>query len=198
MSKAIVFAILCKVIGKKAICYTENSENFESRVSQYRATLRHNKCDESFTDLQRLWNIYGESSFEFKILFEGTKEEARQIKNQLLLETPKNLLFNKKRKVWDQKDQVGCVYAIIYLRTGKMYIGSTNNLNQRESDHFSALLHHRTSKCDDEMQKIFDTEGEKAFKVVCLFSGSLDEARIKEFEFIRSTPRENLFNRNRA
>lgn len=58
------------------------------------------------------------------------------------------------------------VYAIVCIKTNKMYIGSTKNISRRVSKHFSELhLNRHTNKM---LQNDYNTFGYENFKIVCL------------------------------
>jgi hypothetical protein len=56
-----------------------------------------------------------------------------------------------------------------------------------------ALVHRPTQK----KYITVTTVGKKAFRVTRLFSGTLEEANLKELELIRFTSQERLFNKHR-
>lgn len=77
------------------------------------------------------------------------------------------------------------IYKIINLKNGKFYIGSSNNLAKRWTDHLYRLRNHK--HLNKHLQNAFDKYGESAFAFVVIEfnpSWTNDELRAREQEYL--------------
>ncbi|MCI7300435.1 MAG: GIY-YIG nuclease family protein [Clostridiales Family XIII bacterium] len=74
------------------------------------------------------------------------------------------------------------IYALQHNRTGRMYIGSTQNITNRYKSHIYALRGNKHT--NEEMQKDFDEHGED-FSLFILGEITSYEERFKEYELMR-------------
>lgn len=85
-----VYKITNLVSGK---VYYGSSKNVGLRFSNHRSSLR--KGGHHNVHLQRAWNTYGESSFEFQVVEECSPEMRLQLEDAYIKSVPKNLAYNQ-------------------------------------------------------------------------------------------------------
>jgi len=87
MNSAYVYSIENKVNGK---CYIGSTTNPRVRWSKHKGDLNR-KVHHSFV-LQRAWDKYGESNFNFKILLECSKKDKIEYENRCMVLQDYNVL----------------------------------------------------------------------------------------------------------
>lgn len=80
-----------------------------------------------------------------------------------------------------RKNKLGTVYALVHVPTGKVYVGSSGDVETRITTHISKLRNH-CHPCES-MQKDFDNYGD-GYRVYILFQGNLDREDLREVEFL--------------
>lgn len=83
------------------------------------------------------------------------------------------------------------VYAIKNKANGKLYIGSSMNIEARWKNH---LCYFRLNKNSKHLQRAWNTYGHNAFDFVILEETSKEEVRQKEAEWFEKYPWEQLYN----
>ena len=83
------------------------------------------------------------------------------------------------------KGALGCVYAIRCKNNGRIYIGSTIDLEARVTNHFQELAEHRKARKHaytySTWQEDFDAFGRQAFEVYVL-EDAIPKERLRERE----------------
>lgn len=74
-----IYAITNMINGK---IYIGQSVDIKDRFAHHKSMLRHNRHENDY--LQKAWNKYGESNFEFKILTECSEEEMDNIERDYI------------------------------------------------------------------------------------------------------------------
>ena len=75
---------------------------------------------------------------------------------------------------------VAGIYMIICNENGKVYIGQTNNLRRRETEHFNELSHHKHHNLD--IQSDYDRYGKDAFSFTVIESGDYTQEELNHKE----------------
>jgi len=100
-----VYMILCCYNNKR---YYGESGNVSARLSQHKSRLRRNIHE--IPELQRDWNLYGETSFEFSVIFiskDCTKAEREALEREFIARFH-NICYNKFDKSNRKKHSYNC------------------------------------------------------------------------------------------
>jgi len=87
-----IYMILCVYTNKR---YYGLSSNISARLSQHKSRLRRNIHE--IPELQRDWNLYGETNFQFSVVFiskDATKEELEALEMEHISRNH-NICYNK-------------------------------------------------------------------------------------------------------
>jgi group I intron endonuclease len=82
------------------------------------------------------------------------------------------------------------IYEIRNAANGKRYIGSSQNVNNRLANHFSALRHDHHD--NQHLQRAFNKHGESNFKARVLQECSIDQLLIIEQQYLDQKPEYNI------